>query len=126
MDSLSGEKGQPTPEDRPSGVYKRSQAQTELDARKVVQAPDHEWVLQTASGEALQPAVRAVGCFLIQPAGFKRHRVFNRLTGYQHVTYGSDEEVDVEYLRQAESWKAKLGPQKAGIAWRQDMRKTRG
>lgn len=105
------------PEDRPSGVYKRTQA--DRDSRRVVAEPGPEWVLPGDAGE-LAVSVRKVGCFLLRPDGFKRCRVFNLLTGFGHVTYGSDEEIDVEYARQTKSWKAKLSPVKRqGSGWRQ-------
>ena len=115
---LGREPVEEVPADRPSGVYKRTQA--DRDTRRVIGRPGTEWLVQGPDGEALCLHVRAVGCFLIRPDGYLRHRVFNRLTGFQHITYGSDAEVDVEYLRQAEAWKLKLSPvKKHGSGWRQ-------
>lgn len=62
--------------------------------------------------------VREVGCFYVRPEGPGRHRCFNRLTGFEHVTYGTDEEVDVCLERQSKLWGEKLLPSTRISPWR--------
>jgi hypothetical protein len=104
-------------------VYKRAKpgrpAKTPRGDLRAVSKPGAGWVTQGPDGELLDASVRSVGCFLLRPDGFKRCRVFNRLTGFEHITYGTDEEIDVEYARQSDTWSRKLSAEKShGSGWR--------
>jgi hypothetical protein len=53
-------------------------------------------------------SVRTVGCFYVRAESPGRWRVFNRLLGFQHVTYGTQEEVDAQLELQTKSWERKF------------------
>jgi len=93
-----------------------------------VREPGAEWVTRSAGGESLLAlSVREIGCFLVRPNGPGRWKLFNRLTGSEHVTYGTWEELDIEYTRQTASWELKLyGEKKRGAAFRGNLPKRQG
>lgn len=65
--------------------------------------------------------VREVGCFYVRFEGGERWRCFNRLTGFTHVSFGTQEEVDVNLERQTKIWAEKLLPGPKKSPWRGNM-----
>lgn len=94
----AGEDARPFEDERPSGARLRASAR----------APQGDL------------SVRSVGAFLVHSEGFKRWRCLNTLTQIEHVTYGTEEEVNAQLLVQTESWHRRLGPavKVKGAAWR--------
>jgi len=93
-----------------------------------VRTPGAEWVARSAAGEyLLAVSVREIGCFLVRPDCPGRWKLFNRLTGAEHATYGTWEELEVEYTRQTASWEQKLyGEKKKGAAFCGPLPKKQG
>jgi hypothetical protein len=66
--------------------------------------------------------IMVVGFFELEPLAPGRWRVRNTFTEISHVTYGTKEEV-TEVLQQATAaWQRRLGPQKRGNKWRENMK----
>lgn len=95
---------------RPSGVRRTAQAVNKRTK-------------QTGEIELLSPRwdtrdAREVGYFVVREEDVGRHRCFNRLTGYEHVTYGTVPEVDECVERQSRAWAEKLKAPSSISPWR--------
>jgi hypothetical protein len=65
-----------------------------------------------------------IGCFEIEPLTSGRWKVKNIITTFEHVTYGTEEEVREQAQLQTEAWERKTGPKgkpQRGSAWRSTM-----
>ena len=64
-----------------------------------------------------------IGCFEVEELTSGRWKVVNTLNGYQHVTYGTEEEVREQAKIQTEAWERKAAGNKGqkGSAWRNRM-----
>lgn len=72
--------------------------------------PGPDWDIgEGGVADLLRVQVREVGCFYVKHIGGERWRCFNRLTAFEHVSYGTQEEVDLNLDRQSAIWREKLG-----------------
>lgn len=65
-----------------------------------------------------------VGCFELEELTSGRWKVKNTKTGFEHVTYGTEDEVRVQAEAQTEAWERKAlskGKPQRGSAWRKSM-----
>lgn len=62
--------------------------------------------------------MREVGCFYVRHEGGERYRCFNQLTGFEHATYGTLEEVDSNLLVQSKLWAEKFKGEDRGSPWK--------
>jgi hypothetical protein len=90
----------------------------------VLHEPGADWLTRDAAGIAvLAVSVLEVGCFYVRPESPGRWRVFNRLLGHQHVTYGTLDEVTEQLELQTRAWERRYA-NSGGIAkwsWRNHM-----
>lgn len=80
--------------------------------------PGAHWRIGDGGSDDLDRAgVSAIGCFYAKPEGFNRWRCFNRLTGFEHVTYHTRETLEEALLDQSKKWHEKLMPSARISPW---------
>lgn len=98
------------PVQRASGTNRVSGrgAASRRNVAPVLHEPGADWFTRDAAGAAvLGVSVLEIGCFYVRPEGPGRWRAFNRLLGYQHVTYGTLAEVTEQLELQTTAWEQK-------------------
>lgn len=81
--------------------------------------PAPHWNVGSGSAEDLvRVHVRAIGCFYVRLESGERYRCFNRLTGFEHITYGTVEEIDENLAKQTRLWEEKLNTPSRSTPWR--------
>lgn len=69
------------------------------------------WNIGDGGPDALERAgVLSIGCFYARLEGFNRWRCFNRLTGFEHITYHNRVELEAALTDQSLKWCEKLAP----------------
>lgn len=81
--------------------------------------PGAHWDIGDGGPDALDRAgVLAIGCFFARPApGYNRWQCFNRLTGYEHVTYHDRASLEEALEDQSKKWHEKLMPTGRTTPW---------